>query len=66
MALLDLRLREFLDEVAAEGKTPGGGSVAALVTAMAELRRKRRAWVRVPLLSRRRTPTSTRPRFWRG
>jgi len=35
MALLDLRLREFLDEVAAEGRTPGGGSVAALVTAMA-------------------------------
>ena len=35
MGLLDLRLREFLDEVAAEGKTPGGGSVAALVTAMA-------------------------------
>jgi formiminotetrahydrofolate cyclodeaminase len=35
MALLDLRLGEFLDEVAAEGKTPGGGSVAALVTAAA-------------------------------
>ena len=35
MALLDLRLREFLDEVAAEGRTPGGGSVAAIVTAMA-------------------------------
>jgi formiminotetrahydrofolate cyclodeaminase len=35
MALLDLSLREFLDEVAAEGATPGGGSVAALVTAMA-------------------------------
>ncbi len=35
MALLDLRLREFLDEVAADGKTPGGGSVAALVTAAA-------------------------------
>ena len=35
MALLDLRLREFLDEIAAEGKTPGGGSAAALVTAIA-------------------------------
>ena len=35
MALLDLPLREFLDEVAAEGTTPGGGSVAALVTASA-------------------------------
>ncbi len=35
MALLDLRLREFLDEVAAEGRTPGGGTVAALVTAAA-------------------------------
>ena len=35
MALLDLPLREFLDEVAAEGTTPGGGSVAALVTAFA-------------------------------
>jgi formiminotetrahydrofolate cyclodeaminase len=33
--LLDLRLREFLDEVASEGRTPGGGSVAALVTAAA-------------------------------
>jgi formiminotetrahydrofolate cyclodeaminase len=35
MDLLDLRLREFLDELAGEGRTPGGGSVAALVTAMA-------------------------------
>lgn len=35
MALLDLRLREFLDEMAAEGRTPGGGSLAALVTAAA-------------------------------
>jgi methenyltetrahydrofolate cyclohydrolase len=35
MSLLDLRVREFLDEVAAEGRTPGGGSVAALVTAIA-------------------------------
>jgi formiminotetrahydrofolate cyclodeaminase len=35
MDLLDLGLREFLDEVAAEGRTPGGGSVAALVTAIA-------------------------------
>ncbi|MDX6407834.1 MAG: methenyltetrahydrofolate cyclohydrolase [Gaiellaceae bacterium] len=35
MALLDLRLRELLDEVAAEGRTPGGGSAAALVTALA-------------------------------
>ena len=35
MALLELRLREFLDEVAAAGKTPGAGSVAALVTAAA-------------------------------
>lgn len=31
--LLDLPLREFLDDVAAAGRTPGGGSVAALVTA---------------------------------
>jgi methenyltetrahydrofolate cyclohydrolase len=35
MELLDLPLREFLDEIAADKKTPGGGSVAALVTAMA-------------------------------
>ena len=35
MTLLDLRLREFLDEIAAEGRTPGGGSAAALVTAIA-------------------------------
>jgi formiminotetrahydrofolate cyclodeaminase len=35
MALLDLSLREFLDQVAAEGRTPGGGSAAALVTAVA-------------------------------
>ena len=35
MALLDLRLREFLDEIAAEGRTPGGGPAAALVTAIA-------------------------------
>jgi formiminotetrahydrofolate cyclodeaminase len=35
MALLDLRLREFLDEVASASRTPGGGSVAALVTAAA-------------------------------
>jgi methenyltetrahydrofolate cyclohydrolase len=35
VALLDVRLREFLDEVAAEGRTPGGGSIAALVTALA-------------------------------
>src|SRR5580765_5434725 len=30
MALLDLRLREFLDEIAAAGRTPGGGSVTAI------------------------------------
>ena len=35
MGLFDLRLREFLDEIAAEGRTPGGGSAAALVTAIA-------------------------------
>jgi formiminotetrahydrofolate cyclodeaminase len=35
MALLDLPLREFLEEVASEKRTPGGGSVAALVTAAA-------------------------------
>ena len=35
MAMLDLRLREFLDEIASEGRTPGGGSVAALVSAAA-------------------------------
>jgi formiminotetrahydrofolate cyclodeaminase len=35
MALLDLRVNEFLDEVASANKTPGGGSVAALVTAAA-------------------------------
>ena len=35
MALLDRSLREFLDEVAARGRTPGGGSAAALVTALA-------------------------------
>jgi formiminotetrahydrofolate cyclodeaminase len=35
MALLDLSLQEFLDEVAGEGRTPGSGSVAAIVTAAA-------------------------------
>ena len=35
MALLDRSLREFLDDVAAAGRTPGGGSAAALVTALA-------------------------------
>jgi formiminotetrahydrofolate cyclodeaminase len=35
MALLDRSLRELLDDVAARGRTPGGGSVAALVTALA-------------------------------
>src|SRR3989442_2217288 len=35
MALLDLPLREFLDEVGADGRTPGAGSAAALVTAIA-------------------------------
>jgi len=35
MAMLDLRLQEFLDEVASERRTPGSGSVAALVTAAA-------------------------------
>jgi methenyltetrahydrofolate cyclohydrolase len=35
MALLDLQVRELLDEIAAEGRTPGGGSAAALVTAIA-------------------------------
>jgi formiminotetrahydrofolate cyclodeaminase len=33
VSLLDLPLRELLDEVASPGRTPGGGSVAALVTA---------------------------------
>jgi methenyltetrahydrofolate cyclohydrolase len=35
MTLLDLRVKEFLDEVAGEGRTPAGGSVAAVVTAAA-------------------------------
>jgi formiminotetrahydrofolate cyclodeaminase len=35
MAMPDLRLREFLDEVASAGRTPGGGSAAALVAAIA-------------------------------
>jgi methenyltetrahydrofolate cyclohydrolase len=35
MNLLDLRLRDFLDEVASDGRTPGSGSLAALVTAAA-------------------------------
>jgi formiminotetrahydrofolate cyclodeaminase len=35
VSLLDLPVRELLDEVAARGRTPGGGSVAALVTAAA-------------------------------
>src|SRR5215218_9283334 len=35
MALLELRLRDFLDEVASSSATPGGGSVAAFVTAAA-------------------------------
>jgi formiminotetrahydrofolate cyclodeaminase len=33
--MLELRLREFLDEVASERRTPGSGSVAAFVTAAA-------------------------------
>jgi formiminotetrahydrofolate cyclodeaminase len=33
MAMLDLPLREFLDELASEAKTPASGSLAALVTA---------------------------------
>ena len=35
MALLELRLREFLDELTSDSRTPGGGSLAALVTAAA-------------------------------
>jgi formiminotetrahydrofolate cyclodeaminase len=35
VALLDLQVREFLDQIAAEGRTPGGGSAAAFVTAIA-------------------------------
>jgi formiminotetrahydrofolate cyclodeaminase len=35
MTLLDLRVQEFLDEVASERRTPAGGSVAAVVTAAA-------------------------------
>jgi formiminotetrahydrofolate cyclodeaminase len=35
VSLLDLPLRALLDEVAARGRTPGSGSVAALVTAAA-------------------------------
>jgi formiminotetrahydrofolate cyclodeaminase len=35
MTLLDLSLQRFLDEVASAERTPGGGSVAALVTAAA-------------------------------
>lgn len=35
MSLLDLPLRDLLDQVAARGRTPGSGSVAALVTAAA-------------------------------
>jgi formiminotetrahydrofolate cyclodeaminase len=35
MAMLDLRLREFLEEVASEAPTPASGSVAALVAAAA-------------------------------
>jgi formiminotetrahydrofolate cyclodeaminase len=35
MTLLDRRVGELLDDVAAAGRTPGGGAVAALVTAAA-------------------------------
>ena len=35
MSLLDLPLGKVLDEIAARGRTPGGGSVGALVTAAA-------------------------------
>ena len=35
MALLDQPVRDFLDEIAAAGTTPAGGSVAALVSACA-------------------------------
>jgi len=50
MTLLDLRLREFLDEIASEARTPAGGSLAALVTAAAAgllakvARASREAW----------------------
>ena len=33
--LLDLRLREFLDALAAEGPIPAGGAAAAIAVAMA-------------------------------
>src|SRR3989442_11150711 len=35
MGLLELRLHEFLDEVASGDRAPGAGSVAALATALA-------------------------------
>ena len=35
MSLLDLRVREFLDQVTSPAPTPGGGSVAAVATAAA-------------------------------
>jgi methenyltetrahydrofolate cyclohydrolase len=35
MALLELRLNDFLDQVSSANRTPGGGSVAAVVTAAA-------------------------------
>jgi formiminotetrahydrofolate cyclodeaminase len=35
MTLLDLRVREFLEAVASEQRTPAGGSLAAIVTAAA-------------------------------
>jgi methenyltetrahydrofolate cyclohydrolase len=35
VALLELKLDDFLNQVASANKTPGGGSVAALVTAAA-------------------------------
>jgi formiminotetrahydrofolate cyclodeaminase len=35
MGMLELRLGEFLDELASDRRTPGSGSVAALVTAAA-------------------------------
>jgi methenyltetrahydrofolate cyclohydrolase len=35
VSLLDLPVRDLLDQVAARGRTPGSGSVAALVTAAA-------------------------------
>ena len=62
MNLLDLSLRAFLDEVATDGRTPGGGSLAALVTAAGAGLLAKVAGARRGTNGRRRPVSPPRPR----